>query len=309
MIYQLSGTGVSELTPNYVEYLYSDYVPDNSLIVLDGADVSGIETNSYSAIVYDCATNPIDPKLFRTPKPGHIISGLYTKPQGTKFFPFWAVYMSKTLESYSGLQRKFKISCLNGTPWNHRKLVYLSLHKKYYFQDLVFTFGNRSAHIELPTELKLSSEEVEQYIQLPNPVAYTPDDTTRGIDLSIDHPAYKETYVNLVTETRIDSATPMLSEKTFKPIIAGQLFVLVASPGAIEFLRSIGIDTFDDIVNHSYDQVEDTRVRIKLALAQLDRLARTDLNALYPKIEHRLRKNSDFFRSQTFRDQFKLNFG
>jgi phosphate uptake regulator len=100
----------------------------------------------------------------------------------------------------------------------------------------------------------------------------------------------------------------MLSEKTFKPIIAGQLFVLIASPGAIQFLRDIGIDTFDDIIDHSYDQIEDTKIRIQRAVEEVDRLVKLDLTKLYDQLRIRLIKNSVYYRSPEFRSQFKLNF-
>ena len=101
----------------------------------------------------------------------------------------------------------------------------------------------------------------------------------------------------------------MLSEKTFKPILAGQLFILLASPGAVQFLREIGIDTFDDIIDHSYDDTIDIRSRIQQIVDQVDRLERSDLNTICTSIKPRLRRNSEFLRSQEFRDQFTLNFG
>ena len=148
----------------------------------------------------------------------------------------------------------------------------------------------------------------QQFNLLEHTVKFLTDERN-DIDLSIDHPAYQETYVNLVTETNIRRSTPMLSEKTFKPIVAGQLFILIASPGAVQFLRDIGIDTFDDIIDHYYDTVIDPRSRIDLALDQIDQLDHVDLKSIYDQIKPRLIKNSEYFLSQEFRNQFSLNFG
>ena len=209
---------------------------------------------------------------------------------------------------FSEKTKKYKFSCLNGTYWNHRILTYLKLTNKSYFKDMIFTFGNRPYHNDNLNELRLTENEKQQFNLLEHTVKFLTDERN-DIDLSINHPAYQETYVNLVTETNIRRSTPMLSEKTFKPIVAGQLFILIASPGAVQFLRDIGIDTFDDIIDHYYDTVIDPRSRIDLALDQIDQLDHVDLKSIYDQIKPRLIKNSEYFLSQNFRNQFKLNFG
>jgi hypothetical protein len=187
--------------------------------------------------------------------------------------------------------------------------MYLELSRKSYFTDIVFTFGNRLKFKSFPTELTLTLEEKESSSSLPSDVIFLDTDASCGIDVGTSHPAYTECYVNLVTETNVYYDTPMLSEKTFKPILAGQLFILLASPGAVKFLRDIGIDTFDDIIDHSYDNTIDIRSRIQQISTQLDQLYQLDLDKIYDDIKPRLRKNSEFLRSQEFRSQFNLNFG
>ena len=300
MIYWVQQGQIVELTADYVEHLFSYYVPDESLIIPDEA--GSVDTSTYKYVIYDCATNPVTVN-----KPGLILSGLYNKPPTAQFFPFWALYMSHRADTNVN-PKQYKVSCLNGTPWAHRKLTYLALAKKPYFNDIVFSFGNREGYIPLPYETILTDIEQQEFDQLEANVAYIDDDTTVGIDLSISHPAYSA-YVNLVTETCVNPVTPMLSEKSFKPILANQLFVLIASPGAIGFLRSIGIAVFDDIIDHGYDTMQDIRVRINQALTQIDRLVQLDLESLFVQLQPRLVQNANYFKSREFRDQFKLNFG
>ena len=38
--------------------------------------------------------------------------------------------------------------------------------------------------------------------------------------------------------------------------------IFVSSPGYVEFIRSMGFDVFDDIVNHSYDEETDKLKRL-----------------------------------------------
>ncbi len=325
MIYHIQDNQIVELTSDYVEYLYSKYVPAGSLIITNRQQLDTVViTDDITRIVFDAATNPINPleylEIDTIDRPSTVVSGLYyyyCRPDPkVKFLPFWAVWMSLPYgrlmpmpnHEFSNKPKKYKFSCLNGTFWNHRILTYLSLINKSYFKEMVFTFGNRQYCQDNLNEIVLTEEEKQEFDSLNHNIKFLDNELT-DIDLSVNHPAYQETYVNLVTETTIKHSTPMLSEKTFKPIITGQLFILIASPGAVQFLRDLGIDTFDDIIDHHYDTVVDPRTRIKLALTQLDQLDRLDLKSIYNQIKPRLIKNSKYFLSQDFRNQFKLNFG
>ena len=325
MIYQIENNQVVELTSDFVEYLYNFYVSKHSLIVHDGIKLDGVEIPSnVQHIVFNDATNPVNAidhfLKIKLDRPYTVVTGSYeyhkqSPNPNISFFPFWAVWMSNpitgllqiTNHKFSDSPKKYKISCLNGTLWDHRKLIYLLLSQKNYFKDLVFTYGHRPIYNNFLSNYLFTPAEIEQYQSLPSSVEFLNSDTSHDIDLTVNHPAYKETYVNLVTETTITNK--MLSEKTFKPIIAGQLFVLIASVGAVQFLRDIGLDTFDDIIDHRYDTIHDDRERIEQALVQVDYLNQLDLATVYEKIKSRLKGNSEYFLSQKFRDQFNLNFG
>lgn len=323
MISYIQKDKVVELTADNVEYLYHSYLPDNCLLISDHvSDLDYIKSiaGQFSCLIFDHSTNPLDAttklaalKDFNLPF--YILSGTYdyfktsTPDPRIKFFPFWAIWASYQQYKFSLTEKRYNFSCLNGTPWEHRKLTYLHLSTKDYFPDIVFTFGNRPDYVKINNHSILTYKQQQRFDQLPQTVSFLPSDVTCGIDLSIDHPAYQETYVNLVTETTVDRLKPMVSEKTFKPIAAGQLFILIASPNAVEFLRQSGIDCFDDIINHGYNTVIDPSARIEQALDQLDLLNQRDLDALYHEIKPRLLKNSRYFNSQKFRDQFTLNFG
>ena len=317
MIYHIQDNQIVELTSDYVEYLYSKYVPFGSLITANRQQLDTVViTDDITHIVFDAATNPVSPLLDTDgiDRPFTVVSGLYhyhrRSDPNIRFLPFWAVWMSdpytgildRRYHKFSTSPKKYKVSCLNGTAKEHRKLLYILLNQKHYFKDMVFTFGHRPPTAAFPNEILLTTEEQEIYQSLPQAVEFVANDATIGIDLTLNHPAYQESYVNLVTETTVVS--PMLSEKTFKPIVAGQLFVLIAGQGAVQFLRDIGIDTFDDVIDHSYDLILDTRTRINKALEQVDRLIEKDLENIYNDIKYRLEQNSIYIRSQKFRDQF-----
>lgn len=234
------------------------------------------------------------------------ISSFWYNPQPNsliKFFPTWILFASANYKFWDN-PKKYKLSCLNGNYVDHRTRAYLALTKKSYFNDIVFSFGNRGKYYINNTSLTAS--ELEEFSHLPQQVTFVDDDAIIPCDTSTRHPAYQETYINLVTETNA-FPTALLSEKTFKPIISGQLFVLIAAPKSIQFLRDIGIDTFDDIIDHSYDNIADSKLRIDAALMQIDRLMTLDLEQIYTQIKSRLLRNSEYATSNEFREQFLIN--
>lgn len=344
MIYRLNEDHTfTEFGNQWVEYVTTRYVPDSSLIVsmcifdyttaipsITDAD-RDIINNHTGYVIFDCSGNITDSvQQYQTilqlklSVPCYMLTGefIYCKNLPTnsyiKFFPFWAVWASAPHAidgnfknyNFSEQPKKYKLSCLNGMPWQHRKWVYLQLAHKPYFNDMVFSYGNRDDTVPYNdfNKFHLTDEENNKFSQLPARFKFTENDQHTKIDITIDHPAYLETYINLVTETTINGKFSMLSEKTFKPIVAGQLFILVAAVGAVQFLREIGIDTFDDIIDHSYDTLLDNRLRLLAVIAQVDHLMTLNLNKIYTQIKPRLQRNSEYFRSDEFRQQFLLTF-
>lgn len=89
----------------------------------------------------------------------------------------------------------------------------------------------------------------------------------------IDLDDYKTTTVNIVTESMYESDSVHITEKSFKPFGFCQLPIFVATPYHVRFLREYyKLDLFDDIIDHSYDNETDHRLRIKLVIKEAERL-------------------------------------
>ena len=66
-----------------------------------------------------------------------------------------------------------------------------------------------------------------------------------------------ESLVQVVTETSYAGNKQHLTEKTFKPIVLKQPFILVSNRGSLEYLRSYGFETFSSVWDESYDTLPD----------------------------------------------------
>lgn len=75
--------------------------------------------------------------------------------------------------------------------------------------------------------------------------------------------SYKHSYVNITTETEFDTSEIHVTEKTFKPFVAYQFPMILASPKHIyEVKKRYDFDWFDDVIDHSYDDILDHRERL-----------------------------------------------
>jgi hypothetical protein len=102
--------------------------------------------------------------------------------------------------------------------------------------------------------------------------------------------------VNIVAETSAQNEGNawrgwFITEKTFKAFGMLQLPVWWAVPGLVDQVRRMGFDVFDDIVDHSYDNIVDQSQRLDAVIEQLHKLSRLDLGSLRLQQQSRLLAN------------------
>jgi hypothetical protein len=83
---------------------------------------------------------------------------------------------------------------------------------------------------------------------------------------------YENTFVEIITETSYTEQCYLLTEKTLNSIYGMNFPILLCGQGAVSLLRKMGMDMFDDVVDHSYDQLENPIDRMYAALAKNSRL-------------------------------------
>jgi hypothetical protein len=83
---------------------------------------------------------------------------------------------------------------------------------------------------------------------------------------------YNQTAYTIVAETKADSEYTFYTEKIVKPIMAERLFIVFAGRYYLNNLRSLGFQTFDGIIDESYDSIRDPNTRFAMALEQMHKL-------------------------------------
>jgi hypothetical protein len=131
----------------------------------------------------------------------------------------------------------------------------------------------------------------------------TQADSTSSADFNIDD--YNSTDIEVVLETLFDDTRLHLTEKSLRPIACTQPFILVATHGSLEYLRSYGFKTFDTVWDESYDQITDPQERMQCIVSVMKEIASwpTDIRKLKMHTAKQIAEyNQRRFYSQEFFD-------
>lgn len=86
---------------------------------------------------------------------------------------------------------------------------------------------------------------------------------------------YENSYINIVTESMYFKKYNVIhiSEKSFRPFYYYQIPLILASEGHIKKMKErYGLDFFDDIIDHSYDNIKNDRDRIYAFVKEIERV-------------------------------------
>lgn len=95
-------------------------------------------------------------------------------------------------------------------------------------------------------------------------------ETNHALDFNTD--LYSEHPVNLVTETLCFTDSAFASEKIWKPMASGQIFLVLSGPHYLQGLKSLGFRTFSPYINEEYDTECEPIARANLVAKELKRL-------------------------------------
>jgi hypothetical protein len=117
---------------------------------------------------------------------------------------------------------------------------------------------------------------------------------------------YQTTNIEVVLETLFDDTRWHLTEKTLKPIVCAQPFILVSTPGVLKYLRSYGFETFAPWIDESYDDETDGIQRLHLIMQEMQRISRLSephKSQMLRACKQIAEQNQKLFFSRQFHDQ------
>lgn len=107
---------------------------------------------------------------------------------------------------------------------------------------------------------------------------------------------YEDTYINVITESMFQDKwnNIHISEKSFKPFFYYQFPMILSTQSHIKKIKELyELDFFDDIIDHSYDNEPDQKIRLDMFVNELIRLStiKNELIEYYKNNQKRFENN------------------
>ena len=193
-------------------------------------------------------------------------------PDDELYYRYLHSYNSNFVREVNLESRDKQFTCLNRADKVWRKVFCSTMHSLGLFDNSYFSYTGYQYETESVEEDRLEDwEAVDKDIQ--SSVAafelgmpYKCDslaDSEHNNHKLINQDFYSNAYWNVVVETHFKQQTIFLTEKTFKPILNMQPFVLVGNPYSLKMLKQLGYKTFDNIIDETYDSVSDPEQRMR----------------------------------------------
>lgn len=100
---------------------------------------------------------------------------------------------------------------------------------------------------------------------------------------------YNDTCFSMVLEsiTQWDNAVVFVTEKTWKPVSHQHPFMIIGAPGILQYVKSQGFETFDNLFDEDYDNLKDLDAKMKLIATNIDNFQKAPYDALtLDKLKH-----------------------
>jgi hypothetical protein len=211
---------------------------------------------------------------------------------------YWGDWFRSTVNLYKILPEKLAqidpyctkprmFDALLGSPKPHRDFVTASV-KKHGLQDkFILTYGGNWKDDEFYAKdyFIWESDVVVKdpvLIGTANRVLYC--DVLAHLSQVIPLKVFNDTAYSIVAETDHNNTLSFFSEKTAKPMMARRLFVVFTGYKFLHNLRSFGFQTFDGVIDESYDLISNDNDRYTAAFEQVKRLCEMDQQDVYDQI-------------------------
>lgn len=262
-----------------------------------------IEMTSHACIVPEI---PISDSISKFSIPVfHLSSNMeffYNNHECVIWFPFWLfavqTFPKNTLiiGSNEDVNRSHQISttCRNLKHRPQRIHFYGKLLQRHYADEILKNFY-RYDEFDFNFEeynVELNYDEWLHFKNIYDAAPYFRESEQSAVD-DTNFDIYTKAYVHILSETYIEYN--FLSEKSYKPLLAGQMPMIYGCPNIMQMYKDIGFDMFDDIFEHSYyDNEPDWKQRITKIFDYLEIVRTMPLQKIFESTVTRRQKNLDY---------------
>lgn len=114
---------------------------------------------------------------------------------------------------------------------------------------------------------------------------------------------YADTYFNIITETSFENNSLNLTEKSFKAFANCHPFLIIGDMNTHEYLKTLGFELYDELIDYSFDSVPDNQKRLNDALGQIRKIHTLGPDTMinfYKNNFEKIKKNKEKFFEYSF---------
>ena len=203
-------------------------------------------------------------------------------------------------EIYAKLVKPYRFLFLNGRTRPHRKYMIESLRPildQALWTNLdsspVYSHTYQTDLLAQPTEIQLlpAKYEVPQFhtgLELTHQMPFVKNELFSNLwgEIYIQAEPYIDTYFSLITETVCDYPYSLRSEKIYKPIAMGHPWIVTANRGFYRDIRNQGFRTYGNLIDESFDSIDNNQDRLDRIVAVVRDLCQQDLAEFLVAAEH-----------------------
>lgn len=170
----------------------------------------------------------------------------------------------------------------------HRVLLLAYLHKNNLLDQFYMSFsktevdncGTYTNHVhkflhKLQTEITITEEDLKE-IETCLPLVLDTSDHKLNLvydEFESTRQFYEDSFIHIVSETNFFTPIVHITEKSYKPIVYKQPFIMLAAKGTLQAMREQGFKTFSEFWDESYDNEENDTKRFFKVLDLIKEIA------------------------------------
>jgi len=244
------------------------------LIVTHDFDFNQINNSDIDLILINLSDHPANTKNFDYfSKPYKVLTSDFNETNYHPFHLLYSAYFAQHDIIDFGNKKQYGVSLINRSPRLTRLYFLNKIRQNTKLSSLYvkwFQMSDSNGPVPAAADiLEILGQDTEEFLRYEKNYSLFSGIPESELCSSIED--FRNSYLNLVVESRLENIG-FLTEKVYKPLRTGQLFLVQGPPGTVRYLRSIGFDTYDDFIDHSYDMIDDWQQRSDAVLSELDRI-------------------------------------
>ena len=160
---------------------------------------------------------------------------------------------------------------LNKNPRSHRKLIITKLQERNLLENSLWTDLSRGIKLSHVVDDYFNGNVKNVFLNSTKHDLHWPD----GV---IFPDLYIKTYFSIVTETNFYEPYSYCTEKIYKPILMGHPFIVVSNYKFYQHLTDRGYKTFGNLIDESFDNIENNEDRMDAIVNSIETLCQQDLD-------------------------------